>query len=56
MDWFPENGENCLIVLPDSSSNDYEYHKILKDKGYELLVLDHHLAEKYSQDAIVINN
>lgn len=56
MDWFPENGENCLIVLPDSSSNDYEYHKILKDKGYELLVLDHHLAEKYSQDAIIINN
>lgn len=56
MDWFPDNGENCLIVLPDSSSNDYEYHKILRDRGYELLVLDHHLAEKYSQDAIVINN
>ena len=56
MDWFPENGENSLIVLPDSSSNDYEYHKELHAKGYEILVLDHHLAEKYSEDAVVINN
>ena len=45
-----------IIVLPDSSSNDYEYHKILKDMGYDLLILDHHEAEKYSEDAIVINN
>lgn len=45
-----------IIVLPDSSSNDYEYHKILKDMGYDILVLDHHEAEKYSEDAVVINN
>lgn len=45
-----------IIVLPDSSSNDYEYHKILKDIGYDILVLDHHEAEKYSEDAVVINN
>lgn len=45
-----------IIVLPDSSSNDYEYHKILRDMGYDILVLDHHEAEKYSEDAIVINN
>lgn len=56
MDWFPDNGENCLIVLPDSSSNDYEYHKILYSCGYEILCLDHHEAEKYSEDAVVINN
>lgn len=35
--------EKCiydLIILPDSSSNDYEEHKILKDLGYDILVLD----------------
>ena len=45
-----------LIVLPDSSSNDYEEHKILKDMGYDILVLDHHDADKYSENAVVINN
>jgi single-stranded-DNA-specific exonuclease len=45
-----------LIILPDSSSNDYEYHKILKEAGYDILVLDHHEAPHYSEDAIVINN
>lgn len=45
-----------LIVCPDSSSNDYEYHKTLHDMGYDILVLDHHIAEKYSEDAIVVNN
>lgn len=45
-----------IIILPDSSSNDYECHKILNNMGYDILVLDHHEAEKYSEDAIVINN
>ena len=45
-----------LIILPDSSSNDYEYHAILANMGYDILVLDHHEAEKYSDCAIVINN
>ena len=45
-----------LIILPDSSSNDYECHKKLKEMGYEILILDHHEAEKYSENAIVINN
>lgn len=56
MDWFPDIGDNSLIVLPDSSSNDYEYHKELRTRGYDLLVLDHHLTSEYSQDAVVINN
>lgn len=52
------NGPNIcdLIIMPDSSSNDYEYHSILKAKGYDIIVLDHHEAEKYSEDAIVVNN
>lgn len=45
-----------LIVLPDSSSNDYEYHEILAALGYEILVLDHHEADHYSEHAVVINN
>lgn len=45
-----------LIILPDSSSNDYEEHKILHDMGYDILVIDHHEADHYSENAVVINN
>lgn len=45
-----------LVIYPDSASNDYEYHKILKDKGVQVLVLDHHEAPHESEDACVINN
>lgn len=45
-----------LVVLPDSSSNDYEYHARLKLAGIDIVVLDHHEADKISEDAIVINN
>lgn len=45
-----------LIVLPDSSSNDYNEHQILSDMGYDILVLDHHDADQYSNFATVINN
>lgn len=44
------------LIIPDAGSNDYEQHKILKQHGIEVLVLDHHEAEKVSDDAIVINN
>ena len=51
------NVENLgLVVCPDSSSNDYAEHKTLKDRGINVIVLDHHDAEKISQDAIIINN
>lgn len=46
-----------LVILPDSSTNDYEQHKVLKDKGIDVLVIDHHEAEGgYSENAVVINN
>ena len=45
-----------LVVAPDSSSNDYEVHKKLKERGIDVLVIDHHEAEKVSDDAVVINN
>lgn len=37
-------------------SNDYEQHKELHDRGIDVLVIDHHEAEKYSEYACVINN
>ena len=45
-----------IVIAPDASSNDYDYHKELKEKGIDVIVLDHHLADKISEDAIVINN
>lgn len=37
-------------------SNDFIQHKELFQKGIDVLVLDHHEAEKYSEYACVINN
>lgn len=45
-----------LIICPDSASNDYEQHQALKEHGVDVLVLDHHNAEKISQYACIINN
>lgn len=48
-----------LIILPDSSSNDYEYHEALKEHGMRCLVLDHHEIDNdqpISNNACIINN
>jgi len=45
-----------LVIAPDSSSNDFIQHEELSQKGIDVLVLDHHEAEKYSEYACVINN
>ena len=48
-----------LIILPDSSSNDYEYHEALARRGTRCLVLDHHEIDeeqKISSNACIINN
>lgn len=45
-----------LVIAPDSSSNDYEEHKQLKEHGIDVLVIDHHEADKVSQYACIINN
>lgn len=45
-----------LVIAPDSSSNDYEEHKQLKEYGIDVLVIDHHEADKISQYACIINN
>ena len=56
MDIFEGEKKWDLVVLPDSSSNDYEEHKQLKEMGMDVLIMDHHSADSYSEDAIVINN
>ena len=45
--------EYDIVILPDSSSNDYSFHK---ENNIDILILDHHEAEYISEDAIVINN
>lgn len=45
-----------LIICPDSSSNDYDYHQRLNDAGIPVIVLDHHEAPEKSQYATIINN
>lgn len=45
-----------LVLCLDSASNDFEEHARIKVYGGNTIVLDHHLADKISQDAIVINN
>ena len=53
-----DEGKNYgLIILPDSSSNDYVYHEQLKEINCAVLVLDHHLTDtELSDNAIVVNN
>ena len=48
-----------LIIMPDSSSNDYEYHEQLKELNIPCLILDHHDVESNQQistNACIINN
>lgn len=47
---------NQLILIPDASSNDYTYHQDLAECGINIVILDHHEAERVSEHAIVINN
>lgn len=46
-----------LIILPDSSSNDRNYHDMLDEINTPCLVLDHHLTDtSLSNNAIIVNN
>ena len=45
-----------LIIIPDASSNDYKYHEVLHERGIDIVVLDHHEAERISPYATIINN
>lgn len=54
LDTVPE--ETGLVIVPDAGSNQYEIHKQLKDRGIDVIVLDHHHCERESDYAIVVNN
>lgn len=45
-----------LIITPDGGSNDFEQHKKFKDANIDVLVIDHHVVDKESENAIIINN
>lgn len=54
-DTIPEDVK--MVIAPDSSSNDYEEHHYLKEhRGIDVLVIDHHEADKISEYACIINN
>lgn len=50
------NNNFKFVVCLDSSSNDYSEHEFLKSNNIDVLVIDHHNAEKVSEYACVINN
>lgn len=54
LDTIPEDVK--LVIAPDASSSDFEIHQALKEKGIDVLVIDHHEAEKISEYACIINN
>lgn len=45
-----------LVIAPDASSNEYEIHQSLQERGMDVLVMDHHLSDKISPYACVVNN
>ena len=49
--------DDCnLLIVPDAGSNDVEQCKKLKEKGIDILILDHHICDKKNDYAIVVNN
>lgn len=48
--------DNELVIIPDASSNDYDFHAELASEGKKILILDHHEAPHYSENACVVNN
>ena len=45
-----------LVIIPDAGSNQIEEHQMLKEKGIDVLVIDHHEADEVSKYACIINN
>lgn len=44
-----------VVIVPDAGSNDVESCSLLKDKGIDVIVLDHHNIEVQNVGAIVVN-
>jgi single-stranded-DNA-specific exonuclease len=50
----PENTN--LVVLIDAGTNDTDEAKALKDKGIDIICIDHHVSERPNPYAIIVNN
>lgn len=50
-----ENMDLDLLIVPDAGSNDLENAKTLKEKGIEIIVLDHHLVDTPIENGILVN-
>lgn len=49
--------DDCnLLIIPDAGSNDVDQCRELKDKGIDVIILDHHICDKINDYAIVVNN
>ena len=51
--------DNCLVILPDSSTNDVKQMRELLDRGCSIVCMDHHEADNYLEDEdnlVIINN
>lgn len=51
--------DNCLVILPDSSTNDTEQMQELLNRGCAIVCMDHHEADTYLEDEnnlVIINN
>lgn len=45
-----------FLIIPDAGTNDTEQCKALKEKGVDIIVLDHHDREINNPYAIIVNN
>lgn len=45
-----------LLIIPDAGSNDVEQCKELRDKGIDILILDHHICDRENPYAVIVNN
>lgn len=45
-----------VVILPDAGSNQISEHKVLKEKGIDVIVLDHHECDSDSDCAIIVNS
>ena len=58
-DTIKEIPDNCLVILPDSSTNDVDQMKELLNRGCSIVCMDHHEADNYLSDEenlVIINN
>lgn len=44
-----------LLIVPDAGSNDTDDCHILKSKGIDIIVLDHHMIENSNPNAVIVN-